>query len=75
MWATTFKKSEWQTNRIFFPKHWPSGPMLSISRNVRMFITKVAEYILCHLCFKQAQPKMCHSPKVDDGVDIFFKTS
>ena len=23
-----------------------------------------------HLCFKQAQPKMCHSPKVDDGVDI-----
>ena len=28
-----------------------------------------------HLCFKQAQLKMCHSPKVDDGVDIFFKTS
>ena len=24
-----------------------------------------------HLCFKQAQPKICHSPKVDDGVDIF----
>ena len=24
-----------------------------------------------HLCFKQAQPKMCHSPKVDDGVDIY----
>ena len=23
-----------------------------------------------HLCFKQAQPKMCHSPKVDDRVDI-----
>ena len=23
-----------------------------------------------HLCFKQVQPKMCHSPKVDDGVDI-----
>ena len=22
------------------------------------------------LCFNQAQPKMCHSPKVDDGVDI-----
>ena len=28
-----------------------------------------------HLCFKQAQPKMCHSPKVDDEVDIFLKTS
>ena len=23
-----------------------------------------------HLCFKQAQPKMCHSPKFDDGDDI-----
>ena len=28
-----------------------------------------------HLRFKQAQPKMCHSPKVDDGVAIFLKTS
>ena len=25
-----------------------------------------------HLCFEQAQPKMYHSPKVDDGVDVFF---
>ena len=25
-----------------------------------------------HLCFKQAQPKMCHSPKVDDGVKNNF---
>ena len=24
------------------------------------------------MCFKQAQPKMCHSPKIEDGVDIFF---
>ena len=31
--------------------------------------------ITTHLCFKQAQPKTCHSPKVDDRVDIFFKTS
>ena len=30
---------------------------------------------IVNLCFEQAQPKMCHSPKVDDGVDIFFKTS
>ena len=28
--------------------------------------------VSAHLCFKQAQPKMCHSPKVDDGVDIFL---
>ena len=21
---------------------------------------------MAHLCFKQAQPEMCHSPKVDD---------
>ena len=26
-----------------------------------------------HLCFKQAQLKIYHSPKIDDGVDIFFK--
>ena len=25
-----------------------------------------------HLCFKQAQTKMCHSPKVDDGVNDFL---
>ena len=29
--------------------------------------------ICIHLCFKQAQPKMCHSPKVDEGVDIYKK--
>ena len=23
-----------------------------------------------HLCFKQAQPKVCHSPKVDDAVEM-----
>ena len=39
--------------------------------------TELIKYncVFIHLCFKQAQPKMCHSPKVDDGVDIFFKTS
>ena len=26
-----------------------------------------------HLCSKQAQPKMCRSPKVYDGVDITKK--
>ena len=25
---------------------------------------------MVHLCFKQAQPKMCHSPKVAGGVDF-----
>ena len=29
--------------------------------------------LLAHLRFKQAQQKMCHSPKFDEGVDIFFK--
>ena len=38
-------------------------------------VIKVTGMIWCHLCFKQAQPKMCHSSKVDDGVDKFFKTS
>ena len=26
-----------------------------------------------HLCFKEAPPKMCHSPEVYDGVDILKK--
>ena len=26
--------------------------------------------VTTHLCFKQAQPKMCHSPKVDNGVEV-----
>ena len=25
-----------------------------------------------HLCFKHAQPKMCRSPKVENGVDNLF---
>ena len=33
---------------------------------------KTLSMIMAHLCFKQAQPKMCHIPKVDDKVDIFF---
>ena len=32
----------------------------------------ISGYCPLHLCFKQAQPKMYHSPKVDDGVDIFL---
>ena len=36
---------------------------------------KVLELVGGHLCFEQAQPKMYHSPKVDDGVDVFFKIS
>ena len=39
--------------------------------NVGCFFLPLSE----NLCFKQAQPKMCHSPKVKDRVDIFFKTS
>ena len=30
---------------------------------------KVARLVQFHLRFKQAQPKMCHSPKVEDGVE------
>ena len=26
-----------------------------------------------HLCFKQAHPNMCHSSKVEDKVEFFFK--
>ena len=37
-----------------------------------MVIKGVFAMVMDHLCFKQAQPKMCRSPKVDDGVEIFF---
>ena len=30
---------------------------------------------MLHLCVKQAQPKMCHSPKVEDGVPTKFVPS
>ena len=40
----------------------------------RFKMGKEVEFITVppHLCFEQAQPKMYHSPKVDDGVDVFF---
>ena len=28
--------------------------------------------VIVHLCFKHAQPKMCHSPKVENGFDNLF---
>ena len=44
-----------------------------MEREISM-ICDESDIVCAHLCFKQAQPKMGHSPKVDDGVDIFFKT-
>ena len=29
-------------------------------------------HVIQNLCFKQAQTKMCHSPKVDDKVNFFL---
>ena len=40
--------------------------------NIAFIIEGRVLTIIGHLCFKQAQPKMCHSPKVDEGVDHFF---
>ena len=31
------------------------------------------QYVIEHLGFRHARQKMCHSPKVDDGVEFFFK--
>ena len=39
---------------------------------VALAVVVVVIAVAVHLCFKQAQPKMCHSPKVDDGVDILY---
>ena len=46
----------------------------SISGHHFQTIWKLAsiDFNTTHLCFKQAQPKMCHSPKAGDGVDFFF---
>ena len=35
------------------------------SKNLRQAMQALRE----HLRFKQAQPKMCHSPKVEDGYE------
>ena len=40
--------------------------------NIAFIINGRVLTIIGHLCFMQAQPKMCHSPKVDEGVDHFF---
>ena len=46
---------------------------------IRKIVFKVHQELtdgdIVHLCFEQAQPKMYHSPKVDDGVDVFLKIS
>ena len=44
-----------------------------IDESMNESVTKVFVEQPRHLCFKQAQPKMGHSPKVDDGVHIFLK--
>ena len=36
------------------------------------FLIAIAEANFQHLSFKQAQTKMCHSPKVQGRVEIFF---
>ena len=37
------------------------------------FFWKKLATMFQHLCFKQAQSKMCHSSKIDDGVNILKK--
>ena len=47
-------------------------------RRVRVILSAVARVLQIswpYPGFKQAQPKMCHSPKVDDGVEIYLFTS
>ena len=35
-------------------------------------IKEMVAQVCPHLCFKQAQPKMCHSPEVDDRIEFCF---
>ena len=53
----------------------PDGEEISSGGRKERFRTPVVQTFWCtalHLCFEQAQPKMYHSPKVDDGVDVFL---
>ena len=48
----------------------------TFSLQVAMSVCPLLEArVPCHLCFKQAQPKMFHSPKVEDRVENQFFTS
>ena len=69
MYCTLYKIHQKQVTRtdLLEVNDSPSGELIYLSSDMILLDT--------HLCFKQAQLKMCHSPKVDDGVDIFFKTS
>ena len=53
------KKGYWKRRRIFFENSCLGNAVTAVPT------------VPTHLCFRQAQLKMCHSPKVDDGVDIF----
>ena len=33
----------------------------------------MVQWTTCQFCFKHARPKMCHSPKVNDGVEYFLE--
>ena len=54
-------------------------PTRSLQKNIKvrpeLFFSSSLNNIALHLCFEQAQPKMYHSPKVDEGVDVFIKVS
>ena len=53
----------------------PAGEGSSSGGRKERFRTPVVQTFWCtalHLCFEQAQPKMYHSPKVDDRVGVFY---
>ena len=43
-----------------------------IESDLTLYLMYKYDVILDHLRFKHAQPKMCHSPKVEDKVESYF---
>ena len=52
-----------------------SGGALIVTLFSPLKKNRVDHYFSPHLRFKQAQTKMCHSPKVEDRIERFFSFS
>ena len=66
--------SRWSWQRCSISlSHMQSVRQVSLTDPARLYFIRCGHYGAneWQLCFKWAQPKMCHSPKVDDRVEFF----
>ena len=50
-------------------EQWKMKNKMKVNEEKQIARMKAKSQIEIHLRFKHAQPKMCHSPKVENGVD------